>query len=326
MSVEFTFTTGVSGLLRSSVLPAISGWLQSAKGATVTVDELATALSLPAATQMPTLPSLSGSVPSAAVSSGRGRSSKNTNRPKCTWPLVRGPNRGNPCGKPCTDERSDTHCKTHLEKLLEGGSKPTTTMTAPANPGSVPEPSQSAPQGAKPLRAARIPNSDLLLDLDNRFVLKQEANGVVLVHGVMEQDDKTIRNLTQTEIELACKMNLGVPMQAGSQQSTPVHSPEQVAAPMVPSIPTVGQTASTVPMVPSTAPTVPMVPSTAPTVPMVPSTAPTVPMVPSTAPSAAPTVPMVPSAVPTGVPTVPTVGPAVAAGVPTVPTNEIPAQ
>ena len=356
MSIESAFTTAVSGLLRSNVLPAISSWLQSAKNVTVTVDELAVALSLPAATQMAALPSLSGSVPSAAASSGRARSSKTSDRPKCQWILTRGPNKSKPCSKACTDERSEDYCKTHIDKAAEAGSRPVTAMTAPSVPGSVPPPAQAAPQQENALRAARIPGSDLLIDLDDRFVLKQEANGAVIVHGIMEADDKTIRNLTQSEIDLALSKQLSVPMQAGSQQSTPAHSPGQVvvpsvpgvpgvpvvgesAAPVAPTVPTVGVPVVGVPTVPTVAPTVPTV--GVPTVPTVATVAPTVPTVGVPVvgvPTVAPTVPTVGVPV-VGVPTVdtvpvvgvpvvgvPTVGAPVAGLVPTVPTTEIPAQ
>ena len=334
MSIESAFTTAVSGLLRTNVLPAISGWLQSEKNITVTVDELAASLSLPAATQMPALPSLSGSAPSAATSSGRGRSSKTADRPKCKWVLTRGPNKDKACGRACTDERSEDYCKTHIDKATEGSAKPATAMTAPPVPGSVPAPAQAAPQQDNTLRAARIPGSDLLIDLDDRFVMKQEENGAVVVHGVMEADDKTIRNLTDDEIKRALAKKLSVPMQAGSQQSSPVHSPERVAVPSVPGVPTVG--------VPTVAPTVAEVVPTVgvPTVPAVGEVAPTVGVpvvgVPAVAEVAdVPTVPVTGAPVVTtpsvtGIPTVPTVGvPNVGApvmtapsvtGVPTVPT------
>ena len=89
---------------------------------------------------------------------------------------------------------------------------------APSIPGSVQVPAQSNPnQQEGALQAIRIPESDLLIDLVDRFVMKQEANGVVVVHGVMEADDKTIRNLTQAEIELALRKNLSIPRQAGDK-------------------------------------------------------------------------------------------------------------
>ena len=65
--------------------------------------------------------------------------------------------------------------------------------------------------GFPPLQATRIPGSELVMELHDRFVMEQGADGTVTVHGVMEVDNRTVRNLTQDETDLARVKGLTIP-------------------------------------------------------------------------------------------------------------------
>lgn len=233
------FSTSVGTFVKTGILSPLVDWLAKTHNLTVTVEDLAQVLELPATPKPayaigmapPTFTTVNTTVGAKAPGRSRKTTTSNPNGPKCTYQFTRGVRSGTVCTEPAAD--NGLYCK-HCMK--NEGPKKDIASRLNKNPGSV-EPSSAGTVPTKRVlnAVAIVGQLGYFKEISRNLLLKKTGPESYVAVGVLNADPNAFpRKLTEEEKGFARdELELQVD-DSSAVASVPTYVPSSVSVPGLP--------------------------------------------------------------------------------------------